>query len=110
MADLTPHERKILCLTTLTNLGIAVRLGIGYQTVKNHLTRIYAKLGIKGVRTTNGKRVKALLVAMERGIITLDEIEPPPVSSLVRAGWDQGRFRQMCEAKWREKGEMCHES
>ena len=102
MGDLTSREREILCLTTLTNLGIAVRLGIGYQTVKNRLTGIYAKLGIKGVRSTNGKRVKALLVAMERGIITLDEIEPPPVSMLMQAGWDRERFRQMCEARWRE--------
>lgn len=95
MADLTPRERQALCLVTLTNRQIAARLGIKYQTVKNLLTKTYKRLGV----SSPGKeqRIRALLVALRQGAITLDEIEiPPPV------GWCWERAEQMRAAGRRE--------
>lgn len=48
MADLTERERQVARLVApgLRGKEIARRLGISEQTVKNHLTHIFAKLGI----------------------------------------------------------------
>jgi DNA-binding NarL/FixJ family response regulator len=45
---LTDREREVLMLLVegLANKQIARRLGIGEKTVKNHLTRVFAALGV----------------------------------------------------------------
>lgn len=45
---LTPREKEIAMLVTMgfLNINIAARLGLSEWTVKNHLKRIYLKLGI----------------------------------------------------------------
>lgn len=45
---LTPHERRVLQLLSdgRSNEEIAAVLGISAKTVKIHLTKMYAKLGI----------------------------------------------------------------
>ena len=49
VAALTPRERDLLALVAegLDNAQIAARLGISEKTVRNHLTSIYAKLGVE---------------------------------------------------------------
>ena len=101
MSELTPRQRQTLCMVTLTNLEIGRRLGISHQTVKNLLTKVYRRLGVSS-STSEGKRTQALMLALRCGIVKLDEVEPPPISMLIQAGWNQERFRQMCEARWRE--------
>jgi len=98
--ELWPRHREILCLVALTNLEIALRLGIGRQTVKNHLTDAYGRLGIHGHTSANGKRVPGLLRALALGLVTLDEIEPPP--QRLPPGWCSERFAQIHTARWRE--------
>lgn len=48
-ARLTPRERQIsrALAAGATNREIAVRLGLREQTVKNRLTVIYGKLGVR---------------------------------------------------------------
>ncbi len=45
---LTPQEQRILSLIAegLTNRQIAERLGLAEKTVKNHVSRLLAKLGM----------------------------------------------------------------
>ena len=47
-ASLTPREREVLALVAdgLANKQIARRLGIAEKTVKAHLTRVFAALGV----------------------------------------------------------------
>jgi DNA-binding CsgD family transcriptional regulator len=47
---LTPREAQVLqrLLEGSTTREIAVSYGIGHQTVKNYVTVIYEKLGVKG--------------------------------------------------------------
>lgn len=47
---LTPREAQVLqrLLEGSTTREIAVSYGIGHQTVKNYLTVIYEKLGVRG--------------------------------------------------------------
>ena len=103
VAELTPRQRQALCLATLTNREIAARLGISWHTVKNLLTDAYARLDV-GDGSFAGKRTLALVLALRRGIVTLDEIEPPPQRLPVMEGvaWDQRRFAQVHTARWRE--------
>lgn len=60
-SSLTPREMEILELICLgaSNKDIARRLGISYQTVKNHVTAILHKLGVKD-------RTQAVLYALKR--------------------------------------------
>ncbi|MGQ0735011.1 MAG: response regulator transcription factor, partial [Acidobacteriota bacterium] len=48
-AELTSRQRRLVCgiLTGLTNREIARRLGLQEQTVKNQLSVIYGKLGVR---------------------------------------------------------------
>ena len=103
MVELGPREREILCLAELTNREIAARLGITHQTVKNHLTHVYGKLGIGGNPSVH-KRIPALMLALRLGLLTLDEIELPLQRLPVMKGvaWDQKRFAQVHTARWRE--------
>lgn len=65
-APLTPREAEILlCLVQgLSNKQIGRNLDIALSTVKNHLTMIYHKLGVKG-------RTQASLLALIWGLTTL---------------------------------------
>ncbi|EDY49567.1 two component transcriptional regulator [Streptomyces clavuligerus] len=62
---LTPRETEVLRLiaTGLDNTGIAEELGIGVQTVKNHITSVFAKLGLRD-------RAQAVISAYESGLVS----------------------------------------
>lgn len=62
-ANVTPREFEILELLVrgASNKEIAVKLEIGEGTVKNHLTRVYRKLGVSD-------RVQAVVAAQRFGI------------------------------------------
>jgi ATP/maltotriose-dependent transcriptional regulator MalT len=61
---LTEREREVLSLVAqgLSNRAIGERLFIGEATVKTHLLRVFAKLGVDD-------RTHAVTVAYERGIL-----------------------------------------
>ena len=63
---LSPRELQVLRLVAqgLTNAGTGQRLCIAEATVKTHLLRIFAKLGVDD-------RTAAVTVAMSRGLLTL---------------------------------------
>jgi len=93
---LTQRQRQALCLVTLTNREIGMRLGISWRTVRNLLTDAYVRLDVSD-GTQVGKRTPALLLALSQGIVTLDEIElPPPL------GWCWERVEQVRAAARRE--------
>ena len=64
---LTPREVEVLAGVArgLSNAGIGRELFIGEATVKTHLLRVFAKLGVDD-------RTRAVTVALERGLL------PPP--------------------------------
>lgn len=64
--SLTPREIAVLELVArgLSNREIAAALSIGPGTIKTHLERIYAKLGV-------GDRTAAALTAIQRGLVSL---------------------------------------
>ena len=61
-ASLSPREREILVLVTegLGNADIGTRLSISEKTVRNHISRIYDKLGV-------WTRAQAMVFARDRG-------------------------------------------
>ncbi|MGW6942789.1 response regulator [Streptomyces xanthophaeus] len=63
-ADLTPREREIwqLLATGLDNAEIARELDISVSTVKNHITGIFGKLGVRD-------RAQAVIAAYESGLV-----------------------------------------
>lgn len=63
--DLTPREQEIwmLIATGLSNAEIGQRLFLSEATVKAHITRLLAKLGLRD-------RVQAVVAAYESGMIT----------------------------------------
>ncbi len=73
-SPLTPREMEILELIIegLSNRGIAYRLGISQQTVKNHVTSILAKLHLSD-------RTQAAIYALRHGWVRFPE-SPRPVS------------------------------
>jgi DNA-binding NarL/FixJ family response regulator len=67
---LSPREMEILQFITygLSNKEIARRLGISHQTVKNHITAILHKLGVKD-------RTQAAVYTLRRGWVRLQDTQ-----------------------------------
>ncbi|HEU4566513.1 MAG TPA: response regulator transcription factor [Marmoricola sp.] len=64
LASLTPRELEVLRLVArgLANHEIAAALFIGETTVKTHIARVFAKLGVRD-------RVQAVIFAYESGVL-----------------------------------------
>ncbi|TVV71148.1 helix-turn-helix transcriptional regulator [Sphingomonas solaris] len=62
-ADLSPREREVLELicTGMDDKAIAERLGLSRNTVRNHVSRLYGRIGVN-------RRSAAVVWARERGI------------------------------------------
>lgn len=67
--ELSPREKEVLLLTAQGMQGhrVAARLAITERTVQAHLASVYNKLGAKN-------KTEAILIALKRGIIFLDEL------------------------------------
>jgi two-component system, NarL family, response regulator LiaR len=68
--DLTPREREVLRHLALgrSNRDIASALRIGEETVKTHVGHVFAKLQVEN-------RAQAIVQALKRRLMTLDDLE-----------------------------------
>lgn len=72
-AALSPREREVLRLAGagMTNKEVARRLGLSVRTVQVHFAHIFEKLGV-------ASRTEAVVLALRRGWLTLDDLEEEP--------------------------------
>jgi PAS domain S-box-containing protein len=70
-ADLSPREREMLELICedLDDAAIAARLGLSRNTVRNHVARLYAKIGVN-------RRSGAVVWGRERGVGGSNQAKP----------------------------------
>jgi DNA-binding NarL/FixJ family response regulator len=68
--DLTAREREVLRRLALgrTNKEIAAELFVSDETVKTHVGRVLAKLHVEN-------RAQAIVQALKRGLIAVEELE-----------------------------------
>ncbi|MFG2710866.1 response regulator [Streptomyces goshikiensis] len=78
---LTPREREVLTLMGqgLSNTELARELTLSEATVKTHVARIFAKLGLRD-------RAQAVVLAYETGLVTPGSGTPGSVSSAAGSG------------------------
>ncbi|MFE7590885.1 response regulator [Kitasatospora sp. NPDC057512] len=69
--ELTPREIEVwqLLATGLDNAEIASAMGISVSTVKNHITNVFAKLGVRD-------RAQAVIAAYESGLVEVRSANP----------------------------------
>ena len=68
--DLTPREIEVLRQLALgrSNKEIAGALSIGDETVKTHVGNVFSKLQVEN-------RAQAIVQALKRGLVSLEELE-----------------------------------
>lgn len=78
MPPLSDREMEVLreAARGLPNKDIARRLNLSVRTIHTHLGNIFAKLGV-------GSRTEAVLLALRRGWIALDDTEHPDLTGAV---------------------------
>ncbi|MFL6203802.1 MAG: FHA domain-containing protein, partial [Acidimicrobiales bacterium] len=96
--NLTPTERKVLvelCRPLVSHSAfqppasvreIAARLFIGKNAVQAHLTNLYDKFGVYDDGAEGGRRVALANEAMQRGAVTIADLEGPPPDPAARRG------------------------